>query len=120
MNDTRSVTVHTNWLADIDGMTVANAIAYLQKLNPEHVLDYHLDGGDTHGVEVVSNLSYKVELTNAEQLVLLEQHYARQIAEREKGRQWYIDRGQHDRVPNSDRLIADLKAKLEEARKKYG
>lgn len=118
MNDNKTIVLDINWLDDVCGMTVQDAIEYLSKLNPEHVLGYYMEG-DTHGVELVSDVSYKVPMTNAEILASREKHYLKQIAEREKGRQYYVDRGQLDRVPVSDKLIADLKAKLEEARQKY-
>lgn len=118
MNDNKTIVVETDWLQEIDGMTVQKAIAYLSTLDPSHVLNYFMSG-DTHGVEIVSNVHYEVPMSNAEQLAKLEKHYLRQIAEREKGRQYYINRGQLDRLPVSDRLIAELQAKLEEARQKY-
>lgn len=117
---TKTITQDIDWLRELSGLTVEKAIAYLQTLNPEHVLEYNLEGGDTHGVEVVSTVCYDVPMTNAEILAMLEKDYARKIAEREKGRQYYIDRGQLDRVPNSDRLIVELKEKLAQARAKYG
>jgi len=120
MTYTKTVAVKTDWLQEVDGLTVAQAIVYLSTLNPDHVLSSELEGGDTHGVSIASNLYYEVPMSNAEILAYLEAHYQRQIADREKGKQYYIDRGQLDRVPQSEKLIADLQAKLQDARNKYG
>ena len=116
--DNKTIVLDINWLDAIDGMTVQKAIEYLSKLNPEHKLNYYMEG-DTHGCSVVANVYYDVPMTNAEQLAKLEKHYLRQIADREKGKQYYIDRGQLDRLPVVDKLIAELQLKLTEARHKY-
>lgn len=116
---TKTIVVNTDWLRDIDGMTVAGAIEYLQKLNPDHILSYSLEGGDTHGVDVSSELTYDVPMANKEILAQLESKYARQIAEREQGKQYYIDRGQLDRLPAIDKLITDIVQRRDEAREKY-
>lgn len=116
---TKTITQDIDWLNMIDGLTVAKAIEYLSKLEPEHVLSYNLEG-DTHGCQVEANVSYTVPMTNKEILEGLEKHYAKSIAQYEKGKQYYIDRGQLDRLPAVDRLIDGLKAKLDEARATYG
>ena len=119
MSYTKTISVNTNWLDAIDGLKVADAIAYLQKLNSEYILTYSLEG-DTHGCSVEACLEYEQPMTNKEILAHLEEKYARQLAEREKGKQYYIDRGQLDRLPAVEKLIADIKAKREDARRKYG
>lgn len=49
-------TIDVDWLGQIDGKTVADAVAYLQTLDQSLRLDAYLDGGDTHGVELKSAL----------------------------------------------------------------
>jgi hypothetical protein len=115
---TKTITQDIDWLNAIDGRTVRAAIDYLRTLNPEHLLNYNLEG-DTHGCSVESDVSYTVPMTNKEILEGLEKHYATSFAKYEKSKQYYIDRGQLDRLPAVDRLIHGLKAKLEDARAKY-
>ena len=117
-NYNKTLVDHSDWLSEIDGRTVAEAIAYLQTLDQTHRLDCYLEG-DTHGCDVVSRLLYDVPMTDAEIYARLEGIYLKQIADLERGRQYYINRGQLDRVPNSDKLIAELRAKLAEAKAKY-
>ena len=119
MTHTKTIAQDIDWLNAIDGRTVAKAIEYLSKLNPEHVLVYTLEG-DTHGVDVSSCVSYAVPMTNKEILEGLEKHYAVNIAMYEKNKNYYISSGQLDRVPIVDKLIDGLKTKLDEARAKYG
>jgi len=120
MSYTKTINVDINWLGVIDGHTVEEAILYLQTLNKNYRLDAYLDGGDTHGVEIATRLCYDVPMTDAEILAYLEKDYARKIADRERGKQYYIDRGQLDRVPQSEMLILELQQKLADVRILYG
>jgi len=119
MGYTKTITVDINWLDAIDGRTVEDAILYLQTLNKNYILDSYLDG-DTQGCEIVARLCYIVPMTNAEILARLENIFTKQIVDRERGKQYYINRGQLDRVPQSEMLILELQQKLADARAKYG
>ncbi len=52
----KTVSVPTDWLNEITGRTVANAIAYLSTLPSDHELNYWQNVGDDHGVEIRSEL----------------------------------------------------------------
>lgn len=65
---TKLVEVPTDWLTEIDDMTVVQAIEYLQTLNPTHRLTYSVTAADTTDLEVTSNLYYDVLLTPDEVL----------------------------------------------------
>lgn len=58
--------VATDWLNKIDESTVAEAIAYLQTLDPSHELYYWQSNGDDHGVEISSHLTYQRKETPTE------------------------------------------------------
>ena len=62
----KTESVPTDWLNEIDGRTVANAIAYLSTLPPDHELTYWQSGGDDHGVEISSELTYLRPYTEQE------------------------------------------------------
>ena len=52
----KAISVPINWLNEINGLTVADAIVYLRTLPPDHALNYWQSGGDDQGVEISSNL----------------------------------------------------------------
>ena len=62
----KTVSVPTDWLNEINGRTVANAIAYLSTLPPDHELSYWQSGGDDQGVEISSELTYQRPHTEQE------------------------------------------------------
>lgn len=116
---TKTISVNTNWLDAIDGKTVADAIAYLQTLNSEYILTYFLEG-DTHGCTVESFIEKQVPMANKEILEKLERQYTNSIANHKKSIRYFTDKGQLDRLPAVEKLIADIEAKREDARRKYG
>lgn len=116
--ETKTVIVNKNWLDDVDGMPVHKAIEYLSKLNPDHILSYYMEG-DTHGCNVVSNLHYKVPMTNKEILVKLENHYLKEITTYERAKEGHVKANRVDRIDSCSRLLKQLYDKLEEARAKY-
>lgn len=62
----KTIQVPTDWLHEINGMTVADAIAYLQTLPQGHALSYWQSAGDDHGVEISSVLVYQRPYTEEE------------------------------------------------------
>ena len=56
----KTLTRNIDWLSDISGLTVEQAIEYLRTLQGSDILCVSLDG-DTHGVELGSDLEYKVQ-----------------------------------------------------------
>lgn len=68
----KTVSVPTDWLKEVNGRTVADAIAYLGTLPPDHELTYWQIGGDDHGVEISSELTYQLPCTEQELAELAE------------------------------------------------
>ena len=62
----KTVSVPTDWLNEINGRSVADAIAYLSTLPSDHELTYWQSGGDDHGVEISSELTYQRPYTGLE------------------------------------------------------
>ncbi len=52
----KAIKVSVDWLQEVDGLTVAKAIEYLQSLPDDHVLNYWQSAGDDQGVEISSGL----------------------------------------------------------------
>ena len=52
----KTVSVPTDWLNEINGRTVAHAVAYLSTLPSDHELNYWQNVGDDRGVEIRSEL----------------------------------------------------------------
>ncbi|MCP3017409.1 hypothetical protein [Cupriavidus basilensis] len=115
---TKTVAVPENWLEAIDGLTVVKAIAYLQTLNPEHVLSYWLDG-DTHGVDVHAELQYDVPMTNDEIFAQLSAHYMREIGVYERALKAHVEAGHAARAESCESRLAVLRSKLADAEAKY-
>ncbi len=116
--NTKTITIDTDWLSEIDGLTVGDAISYLMTLNSSYKLDCHLSG-DTHGCDIESSLSYEVALTNAEILANLESRYSKEIAMYQKAKVQHIKDGRTERADSCDRLLLQLNSKLESVRIKY-
>jgi hypothetical protein len=116
--NTKTIRVDINWLDEIDGMSVQNAIKYLSTLNPSHTLSYWMEG-DTHGCNVISDVSYDVPLTHSEIFAKLEKHYLKEIALYESARQAHLNTGRLSRAESCERLLAQLRSKLETAKTKY-
>ncbi len=75
----KTVSVPTDWLNEVNGRTVADAIAYLSTLPPDHELSYWQSGGDDHGVEISSELSYQRPHTEQELAELAASRKAKRI-----------------------------------------
>ena len=115
---TKQITVETDWLHEIDGLTVDKAIAYLQTLNQSHVLNFYMDG-DTHGCEVIANLYYSVPMTNDEIFAQHEQRYTKEIALYEKALQENIKFNRPTRVASCEVNLQRLRDKWAEIKAKY-
>jgi hypothetical protein len=115
---TKTIAQEIDWLNAIDGRTVKDAIAYLNTLNPDHVLNYNLDG-DTHGVVISSDVQYDVPMTNKEILEGLEAKYLKQLAYYEKARQRHLAENRQKWVESVDMHIAKMQKLLDDARAKY-
>ena len=60
-------TKHVDWLNAIDGLTVKDAIVYLQKLDPALTLKTSITGEEPY-VETTSYLTWQREMTEQERL----------------------------------------------------
>jgi hypothetical protein len=116
---TKTITQNIDWLREIDGLTVRAAIEYLSKLNPEHVLNYSLEG-DTHGCQIESDVTYTVPMTNKEILLGLERRYLQQIKHYEEAKQKRLKEGRAELVASCEKNLLRLHSALDEARAEYG
>ena len=110
---------HTDWLSQIDGLTVAEAIEYLQTLDQAQTLDYFMSGGDTHGVEVVSRLFRERKETEQELEAIQEQRKQREnkrladaAAYYERQAVFHANLGNADRSAQSRKQAAECIAKI--------
>lgn len=118
MSYIKQITVDTNWLDAVDGMSVAAAIEYLHTLNPEHTLSYGLEG-DTHGCNVTACLTYDVPMTNQEILAQLEVKYSNEIKIYEAAKLKHISRDNLEGIDRCTKMIVKYESLLAEAREKY-
>lgn len=115
---TKTIIVNHDWLSKIDGLTVADAIKYLQTLDQSHTLNYWLDG-DTHGVELSSNLCYSVPMSDSEILAMYEKKYTKEIAFYEKALQYHIKNNRPSRITSCEINLRRLRDKWAELKAKY-
>ena len=85
----KTVSVPTDWLNEINGRTVAHAIAYLSTLPTDHELNYWQSGGDDHGVEISSELYYQRPYTEQELAELAAWRKAKEIKDCEASIAYY-------------------------------
>ena len=115
---TKTITINTNWLNDIDGLTVKQAIEYLKTLNQDHKLSSYLDG-DTHGCEMVSDLYYEIPMANSEILERLENKFKKDMALYTAAKVQYLKDDRHNRLESCNTMIEKLNKNIAEARLKY-
>ena len=87
----KTVNIPTDWLNEIDGRTVANAIAYLSTLPPDHELVYWQSNGDDQGVEISSRLTYERPYTKDELTELTALRKTREIKSVEASVTYYVE-----------------------------
>ena len=85
----KTISVPTDWLNEIDGRSVADAIAYLSTLPSDHKLNYWQSNGDDHGVEISSELLYQRPYTEQEQAELAAQRKAKKVKDYERSIAYY-------------------------------
>lgn len=85
----KTVSVPTDWLNEINGRTVADAIAYLSTLPPDNKLNYWQSNGDDHGVEISSELTYERPYTEQELAELAALRKAKKIKDTERAIAYY-------------------------------
>ena len=118
----KAVSVPIDWLNEIDGMTVADALAYLGKFPGDHTLSYWQSGGDDQGVEITSDFAYQRPYTEKELADLAAQRKAKRIKEREasiayyeKQVAWYESQGNATRAAQYQQDVERAKQRLKEA-----
>lgn len=114
--NTKTVTINIDWLEKIDGLTVSDAIAYLQTLDQNYRLSYCLEGGDTHGVNIASNVCYEVAMTDKEIFEQTAKRCNKEIARYTESKQYYFKRGQFDMLAMCDKKITFYKTILSDAK----
>ncbi len=115
---TKTITVKTDWLYEIDGMSVAQAIKYLKTLDQSYTLNYYMEG-DTYGCEVVANLSYEVPMTDDEIYSKLEKHYTKEIKIFEEAKEKHLKDGRTSRAESCEINLIRLRTKFSEIKRKY-
>ena len=85
----KAISVSIDWLNEINGLTVADAIVYLRTLPPDHALNYWQSGGDDQGVEISSNLIHHRPYTEQELAKLDAMRKAKQIQDIERSITYY-------------------------------
>ena len=115
---TKTKEIKTDWLAEIDGKSVSDAIAYLQTLDQSHVLDCYMEG-DTHGCQIVAQLTYQEPMTNQEIYIMLEKRYLQEIKIYTEAKQRHANNGSNSRVENCENKIQEYNQKLADAKAKY-
>ena len=76
----KAISVPSNWINEIGGMTVEDAISYLQTLPKDHVLDWWMEG-DTHGCQVECELTFYRPYTEEEIAYIKEERKALKISQ---------------------------------------
>lgn len=115
----KTVSVPTDWLREIDGKSVADAIAFLSTLPSDHVLSYWQSGGDDQGVEISSELTYQSQYTDDELAELAERRKIKRIQDRKRAIAYYEEqqafhtrRGDLVRAESYKLLVAEYKLRL--------
>ena len=85
----KAISVSIDWLNEINGLTVADAIVYLRTLPPDHALNYWQSGGDDQGVEISSNLIHHRPYTEQELAKLDAMRKAKQIQDIKRSIAYY-------------------------------
>lgn len=109
----KAVSVPIDWLNEIDGMTVADALAYLGKFPGDHTLRYWQSSSD---------FAYQRPYTEKELADLAAQRKAKRIKEREasiayyeKQVAWYESQGNATRAAQYQQDVERAKQRLKEA-----
>lgn len=78
----KEISVPSNWIDEICGLSVADAITYLQKLPQDHKLYWWMEG-DTHGCQVECELVFERPYTEEELAQLAAERKAKKIKDAE-------------------------------------
>lgn len=114
----KQIPVPSNWLNDIDGLTVADAIEYLQTLPQDHRLDWYLEG-DTHGCYVECRLFYKRPYTEEELAQMAAERKAKRIAYLQRSIDYYESKAaQWEAAGTLLEWVADYRLRAEQQRQK--
>lgn len=114
----KTVSVPTDWLNEINGRSVADAIAYLSTLPSDHKLDCWRSNSEGYGVEIGSELTYERPYTEQEQAELAARREAkdceRYIAFYEKQSAYWATHGDADIAASYQRDADSFRQRLKE------
>jgi hypothetical protein len=117
----KQIRVESDWLGDIDGMTVAQAIEHLKTLPQDHKLDYYMDGPDTWGCSIESNLIKEIPYTEEEIAQMKTERKMKQIQDCKRSIEYYqakldkyLKTGEQSWISNFQSLLSQQQAKLKE------
>ena len=74
----KEISVPSDWLNEIGGMTVADAIVYLKNLPQDHKLSWWMEG-DTHGCDVGCELVFERPYTDEELVQMAAERKAKKV-----------------------------------------
>ena len=108
---------NVDWLCEISGLTVDEAIAYLHTLQGSDVLCVSLEG-DTYGVNLGSDLEYKVPYTKSELEQMAQDRKQKKISDVQKRIAHFEKLLRYDHIPAEARqyyvdTLAKSKIELE-------
>lgn len=117
----KAVSVPIDWLRQIDGLSVADAIEFLSTLPPDHTLNYWQSAGDDQGVEIISGLMYKRPYTEQELAEMAAQRKAKKLKEMQASLAYYETQrdyfrrvGESQRAASYQKDVDCIRQKIEE------
>lgn len=113
----KQISVESNWLNDIAGMKVSDAIEYLRRLPQDHRLAWCLEG-DTHGCQMECELILERPYTEQELAAESAQRKAKLIADCERSIEYYAQKVERYKAANLPDWVANNLDMLERAKAK--
>lgn len=102
----KTVSINIDWLNNIDGMTVEQAVAHLQTMPSNYILNYWQSSGDDQGVEITSDLIYKRPYTEEELADIAVQRKNKKIKEIGKSLLYYVEQQDYYKGKDTARSIS--------------
>ena len=108
----KTISVPTDWLHEIDGISVADAITYLSTLPKDHVLNYWMEG-DTHGCDMRSELYYKRPYTPDELAQMAAERKSKRVAHAERSLAYNQEKAAYCRKANDSKWAEEYQRRAD-------
>jgi hypothetical protein len=105
-------TIESDWLHQIDGLSVADAIAYLQTLDPSLRLNAFCDGEDLHGIELGCSLLRDRDQTPEEAKAARLKYLNRELTTYTSALQRYTKENRQEGVDRATSKLAAFNAEI--------